>query len=279
MKVYDCFMFFNELELLELRFKELWDIVDYFVITESNVSHAGNPKPYTLLDNWDRFSAYHSKIRHIKVEDVPPNVDGMFRDNYQRQAISRGLTDVNLEDIIIVSDLDEIPRSELLEMIIEDENDYDRYILCLPQFRHRINYMKIKEVHKYPNIMVTRARSFTTPQQEREYTFYWNQKPANTVTLEHGGWHFTYFGDDEAVKHKLQNFAHTELNIPEIIDNIFLEKILAEKRSFQPGTNEKFEYVIVDEYFPKGITENLDKWQHLIIPGASMSVTDIYTEE
>lgn len=279
MKVYDCFMFFNELDLLELRLQELWDTVDCFVIVESNISHAGNPKPYTLLDNWDRYAKYHSKMRHIKVEDFPPNVDGMFRDSFQRQGIARGLTDVAPEDIIIIADLDEIPRAELIEMIKEDANDYDRYLLCLPQFRHRINYMKVQEVHKYPNIMVTRARAFTNPQQEREYTFYWNQKPANTVVVEHGGWHFTYFGDDEAVKHKLQNFAHTELNIPEIIDNLSLDKILAEKRSFQPGTNEKFEYVIVDDYFPKGITDNLDKWQHLIIPDATVAVTDIYTEE
>jgi hypothetical protein len=279
MKTYDCFLFFNELDLLELRLQELWDTVDCFIIVESNSSHSGNPKPYILLDNWDRYEKYHSKIHHVKVEDMPNSNNAWDNENHQRNAITHGLTNISPDDIIIISDLDEIPRAEMINMIKEDENDYDRYLLCLPQFRHRINYMKVKEAHKYSNIMVTRARSFTNPQQEREYTFFWNRKPDNTVTLEHGGWHFTYFGDDEAVKHKLQNFAHTELNIPEIIDNISLDNILAEKRSFQPGTNETFEYVVVDDYFPDSIINNLDKWQHLIIPNATVLVTDIYIEE
>ena len=67
MKVYDCFPFFNELDVLEIRLKELWDVVDVFVLAESNLSHSGKPKEYIFENNKERFSQWMSKIRHIKV--------------------------------------------------------------------------------------------------------------------------------------------------------------------------------------------------------------------
>ena len=276
MKIYDCFTFFNELELLEVRLSELYDTVDFFVIAESDTSHTGLKKEYNLEKNLHIYNQYLDKIRYIKVNDMPETTDSWVRENFQRNALSRGLEDAEPEDLIIVSDLDEIPRSEMINLIKEDNQGWERFILNCPQFRHRLNYMKIYDRNNYPNIIVTRYNQFTCPQQEREYTFFWNHKPSDTVILDHGGWHFTYFGDDDRVKYKIQNFAHTELNIPDIIDNIDLEKILAEKRGFQPDLNEKFEYVIVDDYFPKAVTENMEKWKHLIIDGATTSVTDIY---
>ena len=67
--------FFNELEVLEIRIKELWDVVDYFVVAESNLSHSGKPKEYIFENNIARFEPYMSKIRHVKVEDMPDTPD------------------------------------------------------------------------------------------------------------------------------------------------------------------------------------------------------------
>lgn len=278
MKVYDCFMFFNELDLVEVRLEELHDTVDYFVIAESNVTHAGNAKPYIFLENWDRFKKFHEKIRHIKVNDVPDNVSGMYRDNFQRQALSRGLSDLAAEDLVIISDLDEIARADLIEMIKKDTNLYDRYMLNLPQFRHRLNFMLVKDNYKFTNIVVTRGHVFTDPQKEREFTFPWSTKPNNTVVLEHGGWHFTWLGNDNEVITKLQNFAHTDLNTSETVSGINIQQVLENKNSFLPNHSESFEYVTVNDYFPAFITANIEKWQHLIIPDAKIEVTDIYKE-
>lgn len=278
MKVYDCFMFFNELDLVEVRLEELFYVVDYFVIAESNVTHAGNPKPYIFLENWDRFSKYHDKIRHIKVDNIPESFTGMDRDRYQRQAIGRVLSDMNQEDFVIVSDLDEIPRAELIRMIKDDENNYDRYLLNIPQFRHRLNFMKVKDSHKYTNIIVTRGSVFTDAHSERELTFPWTAKPPNSVTLEHGGWHFTWLGNDKEVINKLANFAHTDLNTKVTRDNINIADVITNKKSFLPNHNEEFEYVVIDDYFPMCIKNNLDKWQHLIVPNATKEVTEIYND-
>ena len=278
MKVYDCFMFFNELDLVEVRLEELYDVVDYFVIAESNVTHAGNPKPYIFLDNIERFSKYKSKIRHIKVDDMPDNVSGMYRDNYQRHSLHKGLTDLRPEDLVIVSDLDEIPRAELIHMIKEDANDYDRYFLNLPQFRHRLNFMLVKDNHKFTNIVVTKGHAFTDPHKEREFTFPWSAKPNNHVVLEHGGWHFTWLGNDQEVITKLQNFAHTDLNNEQTVANINIHDVIERKASFLPNHNEGFEYVVINDYFPDAIRNNISKWQHLIIPDAVTEVTDIYKD-
>lgn len=279
MKVYDVLPFFNELDVLEIRLQELWDTVDYFVITESNLSHSGKPKEYIFENNKDRFEKYMSKIRHIKVDDMPETQDSWVRERHQRRVGSRGLEDLEPDDIVIVSDCDEIARAEIIEMIKVDENNYDRYILYIPQFQYRINYMKYYVNNKNANIAVCRGRAFTDPQQEREYTFYWNPKPPETVFVDHGGWHFTYFGDDSHAITKIQNFAHTETDTPDMIARHNIEWFIRNKYGHHgPKDSERFEIVQVDEYFPKCIRENLDKWQHMIVPNAQFHVEDLYRE-
>lgn len=277
MKTYDCFTFFNELDILEIRLAELWDSVDHFVIAEANMSHSGKSKEFILLDNWERFKPYSDKIIHVKVEDMPDTPDSWVREKFQRYCLGRGLTDMQPDDIIITSDCDEIPRGEAIDMIKVDENNYERYILSIPMFQYKINYMKIFDIAKQPNIMVTRGRGYTNAQQEREYTFPWTPKPDDLVVIDHGGWHFTYFGDDKNAITKIQNFAHTETDTPEMIARHNIEWMIKNKSGHHgPKHPERFEYVVVDEYFPEAITKNLEKWKHMIIPDAAFHVTDLY---
>jgi hypothetical protein len=279
MKVYDCFPFFNELDVLEIRLQELWDVVDVFVLAESNQSHSGKSKEYIFENNKDRFAKYLSKIRRVIVDDMPETQDSWAREKYQRYSLIKGLTDIKVEDIIITSDLDEIPRAEAITMIKQDENDWGRYILIIPMLQYKINYMKIYDIVKQPNIMVTRARCYTNPQQEREYTFPWVSKPEDLVSVDHAGWHFTYFGDNNHAITKIQNFAHTEIDIFEMITKHNIDWFIQNKCGYHgPSHPERFEYVKVDEYFPDCITQNLDKYQHMIIPNAAFHVTDLYRD-
>jgi hypothetical protein len=281
MKVYDCFTFFNELDVLEIRLQEMWAVTDYFVIAESNLSHSGKPKDYILLDNWDRFKPYAEKIRHIKVDDMPETKDSWAREKFQRFSLGRGLTDMQPEDIVIVSDLDEIPRAEAVEMIKQDENDYDKYVLTIPMFQYKINFMKIHERSKQRNIMLTRGRAFTNAQQEREFTFPWTPDHPDTAYIEHGGWHFTYFGDDKNAITKIQNFAHTETDTKDMIERHNIEWMVQNKYGHHgPDHEERFEIVVVDDYFPKCIVDELDKWtdRNMIAPGAVFHATDLYRE-
>lgn len=288
MKVYDVFSFYNEFDVLEIRLEEMWDTVDYFVLLESNTTYVGNPKPYLFDENKERYSKYLSKIRHIKLDVpyeeqfkvFPREIDHTWvREKYQRWASKQGLEDIAPDDLVIVSDCDEIPRAEMIEMIKSDENDYDRYLLYIPQLQYKINYMKIEHPSRHGVIMVTRGRSFIDPQQEREYSFFWNPKPENTVIVDHGGWHFTYFGDNDHCVNKIKNFAHTEHNKPEIVDEFNIDWMIRNKYGSEGIDNrERFEYVVVDDYFPRCIYENTDRWQSMIIPNAVFHVTDVYRE-
>jgi hypothetical protein len=288
MKVYDVFSFYNEFDVLEIRLQELWDTVDVFVLLESCTTYVGNPKEYLFEQNKDRFSKYLEKIRHIKLDVpfeeqkkvFPREIDDHWtREKYQRYAAIQQLTDVEPDDIVIVSDCDEIPRAEMIELIKQDDNDYDRYLMYVPQLQYKVNYMKIQHPSRHGVIMVTRGRVFNNPQQEREYSFFWNPKPPNTVILDHGGWHFTYFGDDKHCINKIQNFAHTEQNRDNIISEFNIDWMIRNKYGFEGiNSNERFEYVVVDEYFPKCITENIEKYQHMIIPDAVFRVEDLYRE-
>jgi hypothetical protein len=279
MKTYDCFTFFNELDVLEIRLQEMWNTTDYFVIAEANLSHSGKPKEYILLDNWERFKPYADKIRRIQVDDFPETPDSWVREKFQRRSLDRGLADRSPEDIIIVSDLDEVPRADIVDMIKTDENDWDKYILCIPMFQYQLNFMKFIERSKQRNIMLTRGRAFTNAQQEREFTFPWNPRPKDTVEVDHGGWHWSYFGDDNNAITKIQNFAHTETDTPEMIARHNIAWMIENKYGHHgPNQPERFETVVLDDYFPKCIYENLDKWQHRIAPNGVFRVTDLYRE-
>lgn len=102
--IYDCFPFFNELDILEIRLNTLYDTVDYFVITEANKTHTGKEKEYIFEKNRERFAKFLDKVIYIKVEDFPDlesskkSSDGnkWLYENYQRDAIMRGLKDCNV---------------------------------------------------------------------------------------------------------------------------------------------------------------------------------------
>jgi len=276
MKVYDCFTFFNEFDLLEIRLQELYDSVDYFVIAEANMSHSGKPKGWWLEEQWDRYKPWHDKMRRIAVDDFPETDNSWVREKFQRDALVRGLHDVSPEDLIIVSDLDEIPRAEIIDMIRIDENMYERYVLRVPLFRYKFNFLKWYQPVINQQMIVTRAKVFTHPERERDYTHAWLPQAPDVVYIDHAGWHFSYLGDDKNAVHKLQNFAHTEQNIPEIVDVFSIDRMIREKCGPNPKDVEKFEYVVLDDYFPKCIVDNQEKYKHLIIPNATANVTDFW---
>lgn len=280
-RVFDCFTFYNEFDLLELRIKELWDVVDFFVIAEANITHQNRPKSFYLKDNWAQFEKYASKIRHIMIEDMPNDLDTWVNERFQRTCLARGLYDLTPTDIVITSDCDEIPRSEIINEIKYDKNDYDRYMLSIPIFMFKINYLMTIPTVMHNNIAVTRGRVYQNPQYEREYLFPWTHKSssANIVTIKHSGWHFTYFGKTEFAINKIQNFAHAETNIPKIIDKLNVDKMIEHKVGIAwEEAIDRFEYVKIDEYFPTTVLNDLNKYKDMIIPDAVASVYNFYPE-
>ncbi len=119
-KVYDCFLFFNEFELLKIRLEEIYDLVDYFVIVEATTTFSGKKKELRFLERKEEFSGYMDKIIYVPVyEDIETNGNPWPRETFQRNAIMRGLGKANKNDIIIVSDVDEIPKREAIKEAVK----------------------------------------------------------------------------------------------------------------------------------------------------------------
>lgn len=282
MKIYDCFPFYNELDLLDLRLEELYDHVDYFVIVEATTTFQSQPKNLYLKDNWDRYTKYHDKMIHVVVDDAPGDPDAWVNDIYQRNSIMRGLDNADPEDIIIIEDADEILRPEVIDHIRANPKDIMGF--RVPYFNFKLNYMLVNNHESYHVWTVACRRKYLEqPDAFRGQRFDLTQLPLGyedeTIRMyEHAGWHFTYLGDTEFVKNKIRSFAHTELNNDQVLNSIDVDAMIARGVGFNPQDPRPFVQVAVDEYFPKTVL-NSPKYQDRIIPGDAKSAREYLPKE
>jgi beta-1,4-mannosyl-glycoprotein beta-1,4-N-acetylglucosaminyltransferase len=223
-KVIDCFIFYNELQLLDYRLNVLNSVVDYFVIVESKFTFTGKEKQLYFNENKDKFEMFKDKIIHIIVEDCPykfPTINFNKREQwqneyFQRNAISQGIQAISLQenDAIIIADLDEIPDPRLLAQIKSGDLRIDIHTLEMDFYYYNLHsrfndkwamakilsYSKYKELHTSCEAIRTRG----------------------CPILKCAGWHLSYFGDSKFIQNKIINFSHQELNHSEFTD---IEKI------------------------------------------------------
>lgn len=212
-KVYDCFMFFNELDLLEVRLNELYDVVDYFVIVENNLTFSGKEKPLYFEENKYRFSNFRDKIIHV----VGPNTyinGGFIREAAQRNDIMLGLKKAKDNDIIIISDLDEIPKRSTIAKI-------KKSLLKKKKSKKRRNkYVKLRQIHYlyYLNRLhsspIWERAMATTYKQVKKYS---PQRFKENIynrweIIDDAGWHFSFLGGIDKVITKLEAYSHQEFN-------------------------------------------------------------------
>jgi len=215
-KIIDCFTFYNEIDLLNLRLSELYDYVDYFVISESLHTHRGKSKKLYLEENMDLFSQFKDKIINVCDKNKYNSSDYSWKiENNQRNEIAKGLSSLDLDDNdqILISDLDEIPNIETLKKVMPVE-----WVFTLEMdFYYFTLYNKIKKNWKKSKILnyKTFIEKFnSSPQYVRDSVDY--RKILNfrfdRNVIKDGGWHFSYFGDVDFIQNKIRNFAHFEFD-------------------------------------------------------------------
>lgn len=275
MKIYDCFTFYNELDLLDLRLAELYHKVDYFVIVEATTTFQNQPKDLFYKDNEHRYRQYSDKIIHVVVDDMPLSTDPWQNERFQRDAILRGLVNADPSDIAIISDVDEFIRPETIGYM--RANPRHVYGLRMPYFNFKFNYMLVNDNETYC-VWVTASQvgSLTSPEELRRSRWTLHQLPynyddGNVAMLEHAGWHFTYIGDDEFIRNKIRSFAHSELNRQDVLDSINVKDSISKQRGFNPGASRQFVMVNLDEYFPLELRERADQYKDYIIFGSDDS--------
>ena len=226
-KVYDCFAFFNELDLLELRLRELWDVVDHFVIVEATRTFQKKEKPLYFVQNRERFKQFESKIIHVVVDKYPTfwtkfrRVTSWHYDNHQKEGILKGLAGAGPDDLIIVSDLDEIP---LAQKVTEFRDQAGIRVFEQFQSYYYLNYV-CTHIHDYGGKAVAQRnragfgrwrgtvmlekKLIKTIKATRNFR---DEEGPHIHLIENGGWHFSYMGGIEKIIHKIDSWTHVEYN-------------------------------------------------------------------
>jgi beta-1,4-mannosyl-glycoprotein beta-1,4-N-acetylglucosaminyltransferase len=254
MKTFDCFLFFNELDLLEIRLNILNECVDYFVIVESAITFQGEDKEFIFEKNRTRFAAFEDKIIYFKVEkylfdfaNLPYMVDPQSRDDkilnaiykhidacphfnkqkefwwgndfYQRECIRRALAVAKpaQDDLILLSDVDEIPNPETVSKIKADILPTSLVCLRQHEFCYYLNYYHNSDwigtcaflYGEFSDASLNGIR-FSTKRDEG----------FSPQIMDDGGWHFTSIGSVEAIQKKIRSWGHQEFNTKLVLNSV-----------------------------------------------------------
>lgn len=295
MKIFDCFMYFDEDTVLELRLNVLDKFIDYFVIVESTFTHKGDERK--LKFDIKKFSKFKHKIIYLVYDIEPKNIEKIlesddetkksikyiynaaYRENGQRNFISNGLKDAQPNDLILISDVDEIPNLENF--------DYQSFNEKIIIFKQDMFYYKFNL--KMPNLIWSgtkgcRKKDLLSPQwlrnvKDKKYSFYRldayfsKTKYMDIAFVSNGGWHFSNLKTAKEIEYKLRSYLHhrefdanpiSSDKIAEIMKNkIAIYDLTSDKRKKKFGEGEKLEKYSMDK-LPKFLNENQKKYKEWI---------------
>lgn len=208
-RVFDCFTFYREQELLELRLHELEHVVDLHVLVESDKTFTGKPK--ALHFDAERLPRrFRKKVRHVVVTDMPQTDDPWTRERHQRNTIMRGLEDLHNTDVVVLGDVDEVPRATSLAALLLRSDwrlrglqqrlfHYHMDVRCVGSPRGDVAWTMVARGE------VLRRTSCEELRSQRHLPERWGWE-------KDAGWHFSFLGGVEAIQEKLGAFSHAEKN-------------------------------------------------------------------
>ncbi len=284
--IFDCFSFFNELDILEIRLNVLAPVVDKFVLVEAVRRHSGEPKELYFEKNKQRFAPFLDKIIHVVVDDepeLPPDCPKLIAawayENHQRNAIVRGLEGIREDDVVLISDLDEIPNPAQIKkyaqrcveggVVAVFSQIYCRYYLnvvsmTMPQWRvsKMLSWKTFCDDATYANI-----------EQHIPMPEFVNRGPTPTrvrflrpqLVIPDGGWHFSYYGGAKQIQLKMKSIADY---VCDKAADLSLEEIERRVKAGEDplGRGERFYAVPFDDRFPEYIRANKERYASGILP-------------
>ena len=270
MKLIDCFMYFDEDLVLDIRLNTLNEKVDKFIIAEATKNHAGEPKKLNF--NINKFPKFKDKINYLIIDDLPLDVksfkkgwhENHARDQFQRNALERGYKEFSDQDIIMISDIDEIPDPEKLK-----EFKIEKKYACFLQknFQSKLNLLNISD-GDWAGTRICQKKYLRSPQWLRNLKlkrkFFWNIFGNKMQIINNGGWHFSFLKDPQSIKHKIMSYSHQEYNTDEFTNtDLIKEKISKGKDLFNRDI--KYEKISINDNFPKYIINNKEKFKDWIL--------------
>ena len=266
MAIYDCFQYFNEDHIVDLRLNILNKYVDYFVISESTKNHQGKDKKINF--RIENFPKYKNKIRYM-IADYKDKIDfknhkggESIIEQHQRNYLIQGLKDAKPDDLIILSDSDEIPDLEKLKYIKEEK----KFIaFSQKMFTYKLNLQNLDESN-WIGSRITKKKYIKSMQDLRNLKFrkfpFWRIDKRSLQVIE-GGWHFSYLNSPEQILNKIKSFSHGEFNSNKISKKDIEEKINKNEDIF--GRGFKLKKVEIDHSYPSYILNNKEKFSEWII--------------
>lgn len=280
--IYDCIPFFNELDILKLRMQILAPYVDRFVLEEASVTFSGEKKEMLFSKNREMFREFEDKIIYIAVENSPMSgVTTHERDKFQKNQLIRGMDGCKPDDIVIFSDVDEIPNPETLQEILKDFDPSKIYHMAQRMFYCFLNMEEVSGnllsiTGEFPQVtrrqwLGTKICSFgNLPREGIVYLREVSPEDPRSVRVADGGWHFGYMGGERDVAKrigvKVQAAAHQEYNKSRYL-NEAVDRLLCGEDIF--GRNARFVQVPIDETYPKYLREHQEEYAFLIAPKIS----------
>jgi len=293
MKIYDCFQFFDEEMLLDLRLNILDKYVNKFVITEATYTHNGKSKK--LVFDINKFSKFKDKIMYIVVDKQPLDLltiddkdideqdtrgqklifNGYKRDNYQREMAQEALNNIEPNDWIIINDIDEIPNLKEVDM-----RKIKKKILI---FKQKISYYKFNLIYSDVTWFGSKAckkKHFISPQwlrnvKHKKYplwrmdVFFSKRKYNDLFYVDNGGWHFTNVKSAEDIEKKLLNYTHHDefeksgLKVKDLQKKIEEKKIIydhsVDQKEYKWGSDKKLTTISLSQ-MPDYLKENYKKY-------------------
>ena len=223
-------MFFDEEQILDLRLNVLNETVDFFVIVESIYNHRGEKRE--LIFDKNKFGKFKNKIIYIIHDEIPKQVEtvnqndsesekdrkyimnAVYRENSQRNYISQGIKEAEKDDIILISDVDEIPKFENINI-----REITNKIIMFKQYMFHYKYNLVLPNFKWTGTKAVRKKNLISPQwlrniKDRNYpiyridTFFSKKKYNNIKIIEDGGWHFSNIKTPKMLNHKFRSYLH-----------------------------------------------------------------------
>lgn len=289
---YDCFSFYNELDTLEIRLNTLKSAVDKFVLVETSWTHTGRPKDYVFETNRDRFKPFLDRIIHIKLSDadlppLPANAPEIhrswIRENTQRNAIAKGLVQAKPDDILIISDLDEIPSPESIKTALQTPTGITN--VAIRNYSFWLNNANASAPYHYRGPRILTSQAFFDPNTYANAAYNpcapREANPIPSATLIRfapetrtifGGWHFSSQGGLEKVKAKIDNVAESTLFANRFKDNSTeIYKTIHKGNSISPGAKDVLIPEPLTHGFPQFIVENESRFADQLLPATESS--------
>ena len=281
--VIDGVPFFNELDILKLRLHILDPLVDRFVIEEATHTFSGLPKELCFEKNKEMFREFLPKITYLVVDNSPEGITTHERDKFQKNALERALTDAADDDVLLLSDVDEIPNPEVLRKIIEAFDPEKIYHLAQRNFYCYLNMEEVSgnllsitgEFPDVPRRMWLGTKVFAKKNipetgiiDLREIS----PEDPRSMRIADGGWHFGYMGSchetdvSKRVGEKVIAAAHQEYNKEDILAEVKDRLVLGEDIF---GRNARFEWTVIDESYPEYLRDHRSEYDYLIMPPIS----------